>query len=363
MRVLHVARFVHPHIGGTEGFIAALSGALEREGVTSRALVTARHRDYPGPASRIPVVTVPVVGPDRFPKPAGGYGRILRAFRGADVVHLHDLRFLFETSMILRTTLRKPVVLSTHGLIFHTDEFAGAKAMLWRAWYANALRRIERVVADSEHDAAICRDNGIVGNLVTMPNPVDVDRFIDVERSPSANGGPLLYFGRLSSGKGVDRLANVMQRAESGWRLEVIGDGDGDDRTAVRSAFDGLDGRVAWRGATDDDTLRDALASCRCVLIPSRGEGFGLALIEALAAGAPVVASDLPALGEIAPPRGVALVDFDDPNAVIDAIHAVSASHDPAAAKAWARRFSWDGRAGGYIDVYRDAIERRARRR
>jgi len=356
MRVLHVARFVHPHVGGTETFIAGLVDALAAEGVESRLLTADRYRTAAGPAPHAGVTAVPVVGPDRFPKPIGGFGRIGRAIAGADVVHVHDIRFLFETAFAVCRLQDKPLVLSTHGLIFHTEEFSLAKTILWRAWYARALRRLDRVIAVSRHDEEFCVRNGISANLTLLPNPVPVERFLDVRREPLADGGPLLYFGRISSGKGVDRLAAALRAADGGVRLDVVGTGDEASMREARRAFAGLEDRVAWRGPAPDETLREELGRCRCVVMPSRNEAFGLAMIEALAAGVPVVASDLPALREIAPPRGVALVDFDDPVAVVEAIHRVGDGHDPAAAKAWARRFSWDGRAAGFLDIYRTSI-------
>jgi alpha-1,3-mannosyltransferase len=359
VRVLHIARFFHPHIGGTEGFIAALTGALTAEGVCSRVIVADRYRKVSGPEPLIPVIPVSVVGPDRFPKPIGGFKAITREFKAADVIHLHDMRFLFETSFLLGRSLHKPVVMSTHGFVFHTEAFSGVKSMLWRAWYVPALRRLERVIAVSRADADLCHQSGISRNVTVLPNPVAIERFLDVERVGENQDGPLLYFGRISPGKGVDRLAATMATADPRWRLEIIGGGDTQSRERAMSAFASVADRVRWRGIETDEVLGQELKRCRCVLLPSRSEGFGMALIEALAAGAPVVASDIPAFREIAPPHGVELVDFDDPRAVVDAIDRVTRRHDPRAAKDWARRFSWDGRAGAFKEIYEQAIARR----
>jgi glycosyltransferase involved in cell wall biosynthesis len=337
---LHIARFFHPHLGGTEAFIAGLADALGPDGVESRALVTDRYRVDSGPEPRIPVTTVPVVG-----------------FREADLIHLHDIRFLFETSFFMSRIFRKPLVLSTHGFIFHTETFSAAKAILWKTWYVRAMRRLDKVIAVSRRDQEFCLRNGISANLELVPNPVDVGRFLGVTRGPAAEEGPLLYFGRISRGKGVDRLAGTM--SESRWSLEVLGKGDARSMRAARAALAAVGGRVRWNMSASDEDLRRALASCRCVVLPSRSEAFGIAMIEALAAGAPVVASDIPALREIAPPIGVALVDFDDTRAVQEGIEFVTRHHDPEAAKNWARRFSWDRGAKHFLRIYEEVLAAR----
>jgi alpha-1,3-mannosyltransferase len=362
VRVVHTVRFYHPRVGGTENFIAALADALAPHGVSSRVVCTTRHRSVSGPAPRIPVTAIPVAGPDRLPKPIGGFGRLYRELRSADLIHVHDIRFLLETSAVLSRLARKPVVLSTHGFIFHTEAFSGSKELLWRRWYAPILRRLDRVIAVSERDAELARRAGVEANVTLLPNPVVVEPFLETPRRASARDGrTLLYFGRIASEKGIDRLAGVLARDPS-LRLRVAGRSDDDASVRqIRSAFADVADRVVFTGGISDERLREELARAWCVVLPSRTEAFGLTLVEALAAGAPIVASDIPAYHETAPPSGVELVDADDPSAVLAAIGRVTEAHDPEAARTWARGFSWAGRAGDYLAVYEDAIRRRRR--
>jgi len=174
-------------------------------------------------------------------------------------------------------------------------------------------------------------------------------------RAPDASAGPLLYFGRISDGKGVDRLSSAL--AQTDRQLDVVGRGDARALERARAALGPFGARIRWRGYADDDALRASLSACACVVFPSRSEAFGLAMIEALAAGAPVVASDIPAFREIAPPTGVALVDFDDARAVADAIDTVTSVHDPEAAKQWARRYDWKTAAERFVKIYASVLE------
>jgi glycosyltransferase involved in cell wall biosynthesis len=121
------------------------------------------------------------------------------------------------------------------------------------------------------------------------------------DRAPE--DGQLLYVGRLADKKGVDVLVDALARLDEA-RLEVIGDGP--DRAALEQRAErlGVADRVRFRGKQPKSEVLAALARAQLVVIPSRigvdgdMEGTPVVLCEAMAAGVPVVASDLGGLGE-----------------------------------------------------------------
>jgi glycosyltransferase involved in cell wall biosynthesis len=121
------------------------------------------------------------------------------------------------------------------------------------------------------------------------------------DRAPE--DGLLLYIGRLVDKKGVDVLVEALARLD-GARLEVIGDGP--DRAALDQLADrvGVADRVCFRGKLPQADVLAALARAQVAVIPSRVgaggdmEGTPVVLCEVMAAGAPVVASNLGGLGE-----------------------------------------------------------------
>ncbi len=124
----------------------------------------------------------------------------------------------------------------------------------------------------------------------------------------------------------------------------------------------GLDpGRVHVLGRISDPELAAVLHGAAVLAAPSRAEGFGLPVLEAMAAGVPVVHSDAPALVEVAGGAGVA-VRRDDPDALAAALHAVLSDSTRAqgmvvAGQRRAQRFTWERTARRvwslHVELYR----------
>jgi glycosyltransferase involved in cell wall biosynthesis len=352
MNVTHVSRYFHPWQGGTEQAIASLTRELAPLGVDSRVLVTDRRRNGPGPDPHVPVVAVPAVGPERFPVPRGGFGSVVRELQAPDIVHLHDVRFLFETTALVR---RGPVVVSTHGLLFHTARGDGLKRAAWRSWIAPRLRAVDAVVAVSDRDAELCAGAGI--DTVTIPNGVDVERFLALDDSSRRRTGPLrlLYFGRVVAEKDVASLAGLL-RARPEWRLSIVGAVDDAYRSELDAAMAPVRNRVEVTGAVSDAALLAALEASDCVVLPSTGEAFGYTLVEAMASGVPIVAADLAAYRGVAAGTRVGFARFAEPSTAVDVVESTVAAWDGDAARRRAREFSPRAAAIAYRKVYDEVV-------
>ncbi len=114
-----------------------------------------------------------------------------------------------------------------------------------------------------------------------------------------------LFVGRLTKVKGADFLISLFSSLSDryDWVLEVAGEGSLERSLRAEADAAGLNGRVDFLGYRKDVT--NLLARCDCCLFPSRSEGAGLVLLSALAMGVPVLASDIPAFGEILPRKNL----------------------------------------------------------
>ncbi|MBA2634226.1 MAG: glycosyltransferase family 4 protein [Chloroflexi bacterium] len=333
LRVLHVVRRYAPLLGGTERLVRDLAHEARRRGHAVR-VVTLR-RDVvgvvPGELSArwdddgVEVIRLPGAGNRRLAvtfRP----DRLGRAIRDADVVHLHDLRFGFVLGSLFATGLRRPVLLHTHGLIFHTPWAGSLKRLAVRGLFGPLLRIAgARIIAgsDPDRDALVELAPYLAPRTHTFENAIDLSRVQSITRSPEA--GLVVLLGRVAPSKGIGDALRALSRVRVPWHLEIAGPiepGEGARLEAVATRL-GIADRVALAGPYDDGAEATYLSRAAVSIFPSPGEGFGLALLEAMAAGVPVIANRIPAHASLlGPPLAAQLVRFDDPEEVARGIEA-----------------------------------------
>ncbi len=131
----------------------------------------------------------------------------------------------------------------------------------------------------------------------------------------------MLFLGRIERRKGLEPLLQAMTRLRGGARLIVAGSGPEERRCRALATRLALD--VTFMGRVDEQQKRDLFRSCGVYCAPALGgESFGIVLVEAMAAGAPVVCSDLPGFRAVG--SGAALlVPPGDPGRLADALRSV----------------------------------------
>jgi glycosyltransferase involved in cell wall biosynthesis len=160
------------------------------------------------------------------------------------------------------------------------------------------LRGARAVVANSESLAELSRRADPVPVQV-VPNGVDCDFFRPAAEEAPA-GGPLrlIAVGRLlDEHKNVSALLRALGALAPGLRsrftLDVVGDGPDRARLEALARSLGLDGRVAWHGWRDKRETAELYRRAACLVNPSRYEGLPNTVLEAMASGLPVIASDV----------------------------------------------------------------------
>jgi glycosyltransferase involved in cell wall biosynthesis len=239
-----------------------------------------------------------------------------------------------------------PAVVTIHDLSFERDAAAMSRSdrLVFKRVVPRAARRATRVIAVSERTKRDLVDlYGIPPDRITV-TPHGVDPAFGP--GEVAGGGYLLYVGAVQARK--DPLAAARAAREIGLPLVVAGP-ERDPALARELASLGAD----LRGYVEKAELANLYRGAAALVLPSRYEGFGLPVLEAMACGTPVVASDDPALREVA---GDAAVYADGDLA--EAIRTALAGRDRlvAAGLARAKGFSWEATALRTLDVYREAL-------
>ncbi|WP_051221767.1 glycosyltransferase family 4 protein [Conexibacter woesei] len=145
--------------------------------------------------------------------------------------------------------------------------------------------------------------------------------------------------------------------------LVYVGPGTDAGRLAAAASALGVEGDVRVLGTVSAELLEDLYAAAGALALPTRFEGFGLPLLEAMARGVPVVCSDLPVLREIGGDQ-VLYVDPDRPEQVAAAIgRALGGAIDVDAARRQAATFTWTQTAARTAAAYERALSVRSRAR
>ena len=361
MKVVHVVRQFHPSVGGLEDGVLSLARTQRARGICASSVVTL-DRAFTDRATRlapadavegVPVRRLPWRGSTRYPLAPS----VLRAIAGADLVHVHAIDFFFDFLAATRPLHGRTLVASTHGGFFHTG--AGR---LKRAYFATVTRASVRayaaIVACSANDAAIFAPIA-ADRMTTIENGVDFGRYA---RAASASPNRrIICFGRLASHKRIDRLFLLLaelRRRSPEWSLVVAGSpGDQPLETLRRMArAAGVAEAVQFELSPETDRLRSLIGSCAWFASASEHEGFGLAAVEALAAGLFPILSDIPPFAALTRRTGLGMLfNPADPEPAAARIEGAFASwkapSDDVLARAVAP-YDWGGVALRYSEVY-----------
>jgi glycosyltransferase involved in cell wall biosynthesis len=161
----------------------------------------------------------------------------------------------------------------------------------WIARSATGILAISHFAADFYRELG-CPDQRLYpfGYFRALPDSTKV-----ACETPKAAQTEIIFVGQLIHRKGVDVLLDAMRLllAEyAGWRLTLIGDGDQRLALEAQTAAAGLRDRIAFTGAMAADQVQSQIAAADLLVLPSRWDGWGMVINEALAAGVPVIASD-----------------------------------------------------------------------
>jgi len=359
MRIVRLANFIAPHSGGLRTCMAELGAGYLAAG-HEPVLVIPGERDGDEQCAQGRVITlrgprVPFTGGYRVLWRRRRLARLLDALR-PDALEVSD-----------RTTLRwtggwarehgVPAVMVSHESVTALLKLTrlGPAAADWLN--RRTARAYHRVICTTSWAAAEFERIG-AGNVVRVPLGVDLDTFSPQAgrvRTRYAGEGQILlvHCGRLSAEKKPQRsLATLATLRNAGLpvRLVVAGDGPLRSRLARRAARAGLPVTFAGflPGRAD---LAALLASADVAIAPGPAETFGLAALEALACGTPVLVSAESALPEVVGEAG-ASVRGEDLAAGVCAVLARPEPARRAAARARAEQYDWDTATRGFLAAH-----------
>jgi len=231
---------------------------------------------------------------------------------------------------------------------------------------ARAYRFSEHVIAISSSTAtSLAKDYDVPSQKITViPIGIDTEWLQPVDQEEERD--TILFVGRLVPIKGVQHFVAIFRDLSKEFpdlRAEVCGDGP--LHHAVLGAAKEFEGRMLVMGKVSESDLASAYRRARLLVVPSRYEGLGSVALEAMAAGTPVLATDVPGLTDLQG-GGVELVPPEDTAALLRAARGILGAParweemSAAARQAVAEHYSWDAVRPQIAEVYRSVLGSRA---
>jgi glycosyltransferase involved in cell wall biosynthesis len=359
MRIGIDATLVRPdRLTGIERYALSMTAALARLAPGDFVLFT--RQDAPPALSALPVERHTAPFRYRF-SIEQAWLPVAASRAGIDLLHM----LAFPTPLLWRGK----AVITVHDATpwLHRDTLSPGMRYYYGPLYKQALRRASGIITVSEASRA-----DLVVALGLPPDRIHVTRngvdlcFFEAQAPPGPRAPYLLAVGTLEPRKNIPVLLDAFRelRAE-GRDLELVLVGR--QGWADSLPLGDLAAHVRLTGSVPDSELAELYAGASCFALPSLYEGFGLSLAEAMAAGTPAVASDIPALREV----GRDCVRYAPPgssHAFAEAIRSALDDRGQTAAlveraRERARQLSWQTCAAETLEVYRKLTARRRHRK
>ena len=331
MKVLYVVASLDPSDGGAVKVVTELTQVLATKGVEITIFAPSRKENKVRIGNQGGVTTA-LFPTGFFARYWAGYSKPLaEALKdeapGFDLIHTHGIWYYPQFAVYQATKgTTKPIVASIHGELSQGNlRRAAFKKKIFSALVQRKIFKVASAIhaVSPQEVEDIIRFVGNV-NIAIVPNGVNPAEFAGPpssawikKRYPHIQGKKvILFLGRISSGKGLDTLAQafgrVVRELETVCLLVV-----GPDNWGYKSTIDkilireGISDKVIFTGMLTGNEKRAAFDCADVFVLPSLSEGFSMALLEAMLCGLPVIISPQCNFAEVETARAGKIVDVD----------------------------------------------------
>lgn len=384
MRILHVISNLSPRYGGPSKVCIEMSRALARVG--EEVTIYTTNRDFPAGVMKVPH-SVPVnksgytvwYFPVEFPPYAMSLG-MARRLRGNlqdfDVIHIHGLyRFPQAAAAHYARLHRVPYIIRPHGsldpFLYHRRKNRLVKRAYEHLVERRNLDQAAAIHFTSQEEMDLTSLLNLRAMGVVIPNGLDLAEYRDLpdrgrfrERYGLGDKKIILHLGRINFKKGLDILVGAFARlakSREDVRLVLAGPDNEGFGAQVKEWLTerGVEDKAVFTGMLQGEEKLEVLVDADVFALPSYTENFGIAVVEAMASGLPVVISDRVNIWREVAEAGAGLITTCNERDVAEATSALledcyTRQVMGEAGKALVRRsYDWDSLVWRLIDVYR----------
>lgn len=307
---------------------------------------------------------LPKIGMNRAPYALARAGReaAKRILEGGFEFDLIDAHYFYPdgvSAAMIGRALNKPVVITARGSDINLiARYPGPRAMILEA--ARTCAAV--ITVSSALKDALVRLGAASDKITVLRNGVDLNAFYQEDRaaaraSVGVSGFAIASVGSLIPTKGHHLVIRALRDIpDAELRVAGIGTAEGELKRLAREI--GVSDRVRFLGVVPQARLRTLYSAADCLVLASQREGWPNVLLEAMACGAPVVASDVGGVPEIVTSRMVGvLLDRLSAEGIVRAVSDLRRrTPDRAEVRAHAEKFSWDETTSGQLAIFENCL-------
>jgi glycosyltransferase involved in cell wall biosynthesis len=395
VNIFHVVPGLALRNGGPSVYVVGLSRALQELGATVTVFTTdasapasAKDVDHrwnwellPPGADELDIRHFPLAVPKRIIYAPNLSRALKEEIPKADIIHVHTL-YLYPQLTAWRAASRAqvPYIVTPHGVLDPYLRSRGhiKKRIFDALWQRRMLDGAAALHLTSEDERRLVSDLKIRAPHVVVPNGVNLAAFEHLpppsdfrERFLSGSTAPLvLNHGRIAEKKGLNILVEAMAQVRQIHPTAMLALVGPDDEGLVPNLQNvasraGIGNAVHFVGMLQNDDLLAALAAADVWALPSHTENFGFAVVEAMAAGLPVVTSPHVNIAPEAASAGALVMVDNSPSRVATAISDLLAQPKWRAqlgceGRCFVRMYDWPAVARKMYELYQSVLERTA---
>lgn len=300
MNVIHVTPSYPPELGGMENTVKELAERTARKKYTVK-VVTSRFKEFKKSKTtdnltecRLPSIRIygiPVTIPC-LPF------RLFRLIEKDSIVHVHYiLNFSMDIAVIVAKLKKAKVIAHMHIDPLPSGPYGRFNPLYKKLVWKKVLPLADLVICPTEDyiENVTQKYNVLKNKCAVLPSGIDIMRFPVKPSLDISSPAKILFVGRLSRQKNVPRLLDAFRLLQKKHDSVLHIAGDGEERSSIESYIKTNDiPNVVLHGTVVGERLPALYASCDIFVLPSDYESFGIVNLEAMAAGIPIVASDIP---------------------------------------------------------------------
>ncbi len=359
--VLHICTDFWPNTGGIESFVLNLAKHSMANGLQASVLCFNRvsnmakklpaNEEVEGiPVTRVPYLDLKFYKPSWLP---------LSLMRQHDLIHVHGIGAPLDYTVMTKILHRRPILVSTHGGIFHTDTLLWLKKIYFFGMVKLTLKAVNMTIACSKSDKRLF--SSVTKHMTLIENAVDIGAHLKLPLNQKIRGR-CLYVGRLSENKGIPALLNAFSIAKqlgSSFELRLVGP----DRESKSGEYKQLarmldiEEEVQFIGEVSSEALLLEYQQAENFVSASEYEGFGLSALEAKAAGCRLLLQANEAFTSLFnTDERVQLFDFSHSQSAGQIIHEIlskAPASDEMAERQLTESYSWEHKIHDWLALYK----------